>query len=561
MAAVFPPSNAASTADRPGTGHDPVGPYVRPGTGPTLGDVPVYTAREIYRFARMAGFSPDQSATMTAIALAESNGNSGAHNPRGEDSRGLWQINAAAHPDLRSVDLYDPVENAKAAFRVSRGGADVSPWTTTHGGGNAKYLAYRTDAVAAARTAGDGADVGVWTGTRGYGSPLAAGGGGAGLPGGPGFPGTFDPDLSTSGGTTSAGGTSTAGEEFVRLALAQAGDRYVFGAEAGTDEANPDVFDCSELTQWAAHRAGVDLPDGSWLQYQALADEGGAMSVEQALKTRGALLFYFSESPTGAGRPNQAHVAISLGDGRTIEARSTKDGVGIFTADTKRFNYAAAVPQFAGAGGPVDLPAPGPTFPPVPLDLGPAVDTDRDGLIDGRELALRLDPTRADTDADGMSDGYELRLRTDALRADTDGDGVSDSVELATGSNPTAPDSDHDGRLDGSFSTLDTDHDGLTDELEKVLGSDAYNLDSDADGFTDLLEYQASFDDAGPLSDPLAAPLSDPLNSFGTGPTPAGADSRLLPYGQSGQSSGAQGFGGQGAAGDPLGGLDDLGVP
>ena len=73
------------------------------------GGVPSYSAREIYRFARMAGFSPDQSATMTAVALAESGGNSGAHNSSGEDSRGLWQINAAAHPNLRSVDLYDPV--------------------------------------------------------------------------------------------------------------------------------------------------------------------------------------------------------------------------------------------------------------------------------------------------------------------------------------------------------------------------------------------------------------------------------------------------------------------
>jgi hypothetical protein len=37
---------------------------------------------------------------MTAIALAESGGNSRAHNPVGEDSRGLWQINARAHPGL-----------------------------------------------------------------------------------------------------------------------------------------------------------------------------------------------------------------------------------------------------------------------------------------------------------------------------------------------------------------------------------------------------------------------------------------------------------------------------
>ena len=520
----------------------------------------MYTAREIYRFARMAGFSPDQSATMTAIALAESGGNSGAHNPRGEDSRGLWQINAAAHPNLRSVDLYDPVENAKAAFRVSRGGADVSPWTTTHGGQRAKYLAYRMDAEAAARSAGDGSNLGVWTGTRGYGAPLAAGGGGTGAP--------FDPAVAGGFGGQ-VGGSSAAGEQFVREALAQAGDQYVFGAEADLNDANPSAFDCSEIVQWAAKRAGVDLPDGSWLQYQALEKQGNSISVEQALKTRGALLFYFSEPPTGSGRPSRAHEAISLGDGRTIEARSTKDGVGIFDANTVRFNYAAVIPQLTGAGaagGVPDLPLPVPTpMPPTPSpDLGPQVDTDGDGMLDGRELLLLTDPTRADTDADGMSDGYELGLKTDALRADTDGDGLGDAVELAAGSDPTAADSDRDGRLDGSTSTLDTDRDGLTDHLESVLGTDPYSLDSDRDGFTDGLEYQGSFDPTDPLSNPLANPL-DPAAAGGApgstlpgsalpggSPVPQLTPTGLSPYGPSGRT-------GTGDV-DPLAGLDDLGA-
>ncbi len=48
------------------------------------------SADEIYRAAREAGFSPDQATTMTAIALAESNGNTDAHNPHGENSWGLW---------------------------------------------------------------------------------------------------------------------------------------------------------------------------------------------------------------------------------------------------------------------------------------------------------------------------------------------------------------------------------------------------------------------------------------------------------------------------------------
>ena len=55
--------------------------------------MPRFSAEQIYSFARQAGFSPDEAATMTAIALAESGGNSKAHNPVGEDSRGLWQIN------------------------------------------------------------------------------------------------------------------------------------------------------------------------------------------------------------------------------------------------------------------------------------------------------------------------------------------------------------------------------------------------------------------------------------------------------------------------------------
>src|SRR3954453_10194310 len=120
----------------------------------------VLSALEIYKFAKLAGFSPDQAVTMTAIALAESNGNPGAHNPNGENSQGLWQINVAAHTDLVGTNLYDPLTNAKAAFRVSREGMDISPWTTAHGS-DARYLSFRADAEAAARLAGDSA-TGVW---------------------------------------------------------------------------------------------------------------------------------------------------------------------------------------------------------------------------------------------------------------------------------------------------------------------------------------------------------------------------------------------------------------
>src|SRR4051812_1041338 len=137
--------------------------------------MPRYSAEQIYGFARRAGFSPDEAATMTAISLAESGGNSRAHNPHGEDSKGLWQINGRAHPDLASqYNLYDPLQNAKAAYSVSHHGADISPWTVTHGGNSARYLRHREEAQNAAIAYGDGGGRGVWTGTAGYGHPVAA---------------------------------------------------------------------------------------------------------------------------------------------------------------------------------------------------------------------------------------------------------------------------------------------------------------------------------------------------------------------------------------------------
>ena len=55
-------------------------------------------------------------------------------------------------------------------------------------------------------------------------------------------------------------------ESFVQKALAQRGDRYIFGTETNLNDPNPKAFDCSELVQWAAHQAGVSVPDGTMNQ-------------------------------------------------------------------------------------------------------------------------------------------------------------------------------------------------------------------------------------------------------------------------------------------------------
>ncbi|GAA1042188.1 hypothetical protein GCM10009557_67600 [Virgisporangium ochraceum] len=444
--------------------------------------MPNYTAAQIYGFCRMAGFSPDEATTFTAIALAESGGNSRAHNPVGEDSKGLFQINARAHPGLDSkYDLFDPQQNARAAYEVSNGGATGTPWTVTHGGSGARYLRYKDEAQAAAMAYGDGPGLGVWTGTSGYGDP-------------------FDPgrDDGTVGATPMSGTQNTALTRFLEVAQAQVGDRYVFGAEVkNLDDADPEAFDCSELTQWAAHQAGVTIPDGAAGQYRYFQKMGLLIPVEEAARTPGALLFHFASDPVGGrGEPPVAHVAISTGDGTTtIEAKNSRAGV-VNGEIGNRFNYAAIIPGISD-GNPTALPmVAAPLETAVPVALG-GMDSDHDALTDALERRMGLDPLRSDTDGDNLADGHELVTSlTNPRRGDTDGDGLADAFELARGLDPLSPDTDKDGRLDGSFGNAgpDSDLDGLEDALEMNLGLNPQLADSDNDGYGDALELHSGSD-------------------------------------------------------------------
>jgi cell wall-associated NlpC family hydrolase len=127
-------------------------------------------------------------------------------------------------------------------------------------------------------------------------------------------------DDSSSGGAKSAAA-------FVGYALAQAGDTYIYGAEASVSDPNPNAFDCSELVQWAAGRAGVPFTDGSSAQIAACR----SISVEQAIRTKGALLWH------------PGHIAISLGNGRTIEAANSRVGVVSYNA-ASRFQRGGLIP-------------------------------------------------------------------------------------------------------------------------------------------------------------------------------------------------------------------------
>lgn len=139
---------------------------------------------------------------------------------------------------------------------------------------------------------------------------------------------------------------------FLDLVLEQAGDRYRFGAEVDPGDPDPTEFDCSELVEWAAGRLEITprMPDGSWLQYRHVHNNELVATIPEALKTPGALLFRFSSNPLKGSRPSSSHVAISLGDGRTMEARSTAAGVGVFGAAAGRgWTHAGLIPGLSYA--------------------------------------------------------------------------------------------------------------------------------------------------------------------------------------------------------------------
>ena len=118
------------------------------------------TPDQIAQVARQAGIPEDKIPTMVAIAMAESSGNSEAHNAKyPDDSYGLWQINMLDEPGYElgkerrekfglssNEELKDPLTNAKVAYEVYKAeGYDA--WSVYKSG------AYKTHLPAARKAA------------------------------------------------------------------------------------------------------------------------------------------------------------------------------------------------------------------------------------------------------------------------------------------------------------------------------------------------------------------------------------------------------------------------
>jgi len=117
------------------------------------------------------------------------------------------------------------------------------------------------------------------------------------------------------------GSVSGRGGTAIKYALAQIGDRYIFGADGLT------TWDCSGLTMRAFGAAGVSLPHSSRAQYRY----GKAISRKELQS--GDLVFF--------GKPI-SHVAIYLGGNRMLHAPRKGSRVKIAEFDLGKKPYIGA---------------------------------------------------------------------------------------------------------------------------------------------------------------------------------------------------------------------------
>lgn len=128
------------------------------------------------------------------------------------------------------------------------------------------------------------------------------------------------------------------GNDILSIAERHLGEPYVLGSVAPL--ANPNwtgPWDCAEFASWCAYQAygivfAVRPPDPSrgesysgWWYEDALTRDC-AVKWEEAVAIPGAILV---RKPLGGTHKRIGHVAISRGDGTTIEAKGSATGVAI----------------------------------------------------------------------------------------------------------------------------------------------------------------------------------------------------------------------------------------
>jgi hypothetical protein len=155
------------------------------------------------------------------------------------------------------------------------------------------------------------------------------------------------------------------GQALLRLARAHLGEKYVLGAMV--PRSNPEwrgPWDCAEFVSWCVYQLtgtlfgcrpktkGPDVADaytGWWMEDARKLR--ATIPISEAVATPGAFLL---RVPAGGA---VGHVVISAGDGRTVEAHSTKRGVIESTVHGRRWHTGVLVPGIAVKVPSVPVPA------------------------------------------------------------------------------------------------------------------------------------------------------------------------------------------------------------
>lgn len=162
-------------------------------------------------------------------------------------------------------------------------------------------------------------------------------------------------------------------KDLLKLANRHRNERYLLGAFAPKDNPNwRGPWDCAEFVTWltfqttglllgctnnAENPSRADAYSGAWARDAAASNR--PVSIGQAKATPGAVLVR-KPAPKGIG-----HVAISQGDGTTIEAHSARLGVSNQRVDGRRWDVAMLLPLIEYG----DLPEPAVVSPPAGLVL------------------------------------------------------------------------------------------------------------------------------------------------------------------------------------------------